>query len=147
MINREYIKTKVIQAIEQLPSAGVIYREIPNKIGEKAGYRKVKELRGVLYSNESNRDINISLTDKGQKLTKPSKNYLVVYETEVKQTDFIYVDGNFYKITDLGENMQIYNLMRLEEVQGLVLDGETIIENNYIWNIFDIDVDVMMDGY
>ena len=54
MLNKEYIKLKVKQAIELMPSNGVVYREILNKIGEKAGYRKVIELRGVLYSNESN---------------------------------------------------------------------------------------------
>ena len=66
MLNKEYIKLKVKQAIELMPSNGVVYREILNKIGEKAGYRKVIELRGVLYSNESNSKINITLNDKGE---------------------------------------------------------------------------------
>ena len=135
MLNKEYIKLKVKQAIELMPSNGVVYREILNKIGEKAGYRKVIELRGVLYSNESNSKINITLNDKGELLNKPYKNYLLVYTDQVKQTDLIYVEDKFYKITDLGENMKIYNQMRLEEVQGLELNGDNIIENNESWVI------------
>ena len=147
MLNKEYIKLKVKQAIELMPSNGVVYREILNKIGEKAGYRKVIELRGVLYSNESNSKINITLNDKGELLNKPYKNYLLVYTDQVKQTDLIYVEDKFYKITDLGENMKIYNQMKLEEVQGLKLNGDNIIENNEIWDIYDIEEDVIIDVY
>ena len=147
MLNKEYIKLKVKQAIELMPSDGVVYREILNKIGEKEGYVKVTDLRGVLYSNESNSKINITLNDKGELLNKPYKNYLLVYTDQVKQTDLIYVEDKFYKITDLGENMKIYNQMRLEEVQGLDFDGGNIIENNEIWDIFDIEEDVIIDVY
>ena len=147
MLNKESIKLKVAQAIELMPSNGVVYREILNKIGEKEGYIKVTDLRGVLYSNESNSKINITLNDKGELLNKPYKNYLLVYTDQVKQTDLIYVEDKFYKITDLGENMKIYNQMRLEEVQGLDFDGDNIIENNEIWDIFDIEEDVIIDVY
>ena len=147
MLNKEYIKLKVKQAIELMPSNGVVYREILNKIGEKEGYVKVTDLRGVLYSNESNSKINITLNDKGELLNKPYKNYLLVYTDKVQQTDLIYVEDKFYKITDLGENMKIYNQMRLEEVQGLDFDGGNIIENNEIWTIFDIEEDVIIDVY
>ena len=147
MLNKESIKLKVKQAIELMPSDGVVYREILNKIGEKTGYRKVIELRGVLYSNESNSKINITLNDKGELLNKPYKNYLLVYTDQVKQTDLIYVEDKFYKILDLGENMKIYNQMKLEEVKGLDFDGGNIIENNEIWDIFDIEEDVIIDVY
>ena len=139
MLNKEYIKLKVKQAIELMPSDGVVYREILNKIGEKAGYRKGIELRGVLYTNESSAKIDIVLDDKGELLNKPYKNYLLVYTDKVQQTDLIYVEDKFYKITDLGENMKIYNQMKLEEVQGLKLNGDNIIENNEIWDIYDIE--------
>ena len=147
MLNKESIKLKVAQAIELMPSDGVVYREILNKIGEKEGYVKVTDLRGVLYTNESNSKINITLNDKGELLNKPYKNYLLVYTDQVKQTDLIYVEDKFYKINDLGENMKIYNQMRLEEVQGLDFDGGNIIENNEIWDIFDIEEDVIIDVY
>ena len=147
MLNKEYIKLKVKQAIELMPSNGVVYREILNKIGEKEGYIKVTDLRGVLYSNESNSKINITLNDKGELLNKPYKNYLLVYTDKVQQTDLIYVEDKFYKIADLGENMKIYNQMKLEEVQGLDFDGGNIIENNEIWTIFDIEEDVIIDVY
>ena len=146
-LNKNELINIVKESIELMPSDGVVYREIPNKIGEKAGYRKVIELRGVLYSNESNSKINITLNDKGELLNKPYKNYLLVYTDQVKQTDLIYVEDKFYKITDLGENMKIYNQMKLEEVQGLDFDGGNIIENNEIWDIFDIEEDVIIDVY
>ena len=139
MLNKEYIKLKVKQAIELMPSDGFVYREILNKIGEKEGYIKVTDLRGVLYSNESSTKLNIVLDDKGELLNKPYKNYLLVYTDKVQQTDLIYVEDKFYKITDLGENMKIYNQMKLEEVQGLELIGDNIIENNEIWDIYDIE--------
>lgn len=146
-LNKNELINIVKESIELMPSNGVVYREILNKIGEKAGYRKVIELRGVLYSNESNSKINITLNDKGELLNKPYKNYLLVYTDKVQQTDLIYVEDKFYKITDLGENMKIYNQMRLEEVQGLDFDGGNIIENNEIWTIFDIEEDVIIDVY
>ena len=147
MLNKEYIKLKVKQAIELMPSDGVVYREILNKIGEKEGYIKVTDLRGVLYTNESSAKIDIVLDDKGELLNKPYKNYLLVYTDKVQQTDLIYVEDKFYKITDLGENMKIYNQMKLEEVQGLKLNGDNIIENNEIWDIYDIEEDVIIDVY
>ena len=146
-LNKNELINIVKESIELMPSNGVVYREILNKIGEKAGYRKVIELRGVLYSNESNSKINITLNDKGELLNKPYKNYLLVYTDKVQQTDLIYVEDKFYKITDLGENMKIYNQMKLEEVQGLDFDGGNIIENNEIWTIFDIEEDVIIDVY
>ena len=146
-LNKNELINIVKESIELMPSDGVVYREILNKIGEKAGYKKVIELRGVLYSNESNSKINIALDDKGELLNKPYKNYLLVYTDKVQQTDLIYVEDKFYKITDLGENMKIYNQMRLEEVQGLDFDGGNIIENNEIWTIFDIEEDVIIDVY
>ena len=146
-LNKNELINIVKESIELMPSNGVVYREILNKIGEKAGYRKVTDLRGVLYSNESSAKLSITLDDKGELLNKPYKNYLLVYTDQVKQTDLIYVEDKFYKITDLGENMKIYNQMRLEEVQGLDFDGSNIIENNEIWDIYDIEEDVIIDVY
>ena len=146
-LNKNELINIVKESIELMPSDGVVYREILNKIGEKEGYIKVTDLRGVLYTNESSAKINIALDDKGELLNKPYKNYLLVYTDQVKQTDLIYVEDKFYKITDLGENMKIYNQMRLEEVQGLKLNGDNIIENNEIWDIYDIEEDVIIDVY
>ena len=84
MLNKEYIKLKVKQAIELMPSDGVVYREILNKIGEKEGYIKVTDLRGVLYSNESSAKIDLALDNKGELLNKPYKNYLLVYTYKVQ---------------------------------------------------------------
>ena len=146
-LNKNELINIVKESIELMPSDGVVYREILNKIGEKEGYIKVTDLRGVLYTDESSAKINIALDDKGELLNKPYKNYLLVYTDQVKQTDLIYVEDKFYKITDLGENMKIYNQMKLEEVQGLKLNGDNIIENNEIWDIYGIEEDVIIDVY
>ena len=146
-LNKNELINIVKESIELMPSDGVVYREILNKIGEKEGYVKVTDLRGVLYTDESSAKIGIALDDKGELLNKPYKNYLLVYTDKVQQTDLIDVEDKFYKITDLGENMKIYNQMRLEEVQGLDFDGGNIIENNEIWTIFDIEEDVIIDVY
>ena len=147
MLNKESIKLKVAQAIELMPSDGVVYREILNKIGEKAGYRKVIELRGVLYPLTSSQKLTISLKDNGELLNKPYKKFITLYTNEIKQTDLIYIENKFYKITDLGDGFNIYNDLLLEEVQGLDFDGGNIIENNEIWTIFDIEEDVIIDVY
>ena len=76
-LNKNELINIVKESIELMPSDGVVYREILNKIGEKAGYRKVIELRGVLYTDESNSKINITLNDKGELLNKPYKIYLL----------------------------------------------------------------------
>ena len=146
-LNKNELINIVKESIELMPSDGVVYREILNKIGEKEGYVKVTDLRGVLYTDESSAKIDIALEDKGELLNKPYKNYLLVYTDQVKQTDLIYVEDKFYKITDLGENMKIYNQMKLEEVEGLDFNGDNIIENNEIWDIFAIEEDVIIDVY
>ena len=60
-LDREYIKKKVKQAIEQLPSTGIVVREVFNRYNEKEGYCKVAELTGVLYNNTTNRTLGISM--------------------------------------------------------------------------------------
>ena len=131
MLNKEYIKLKVKQAIELMPSNGVVYREILNKIGEKAGYRKVIELRGVLYPLTSSQKLTISLKDNGELLNKPYKKFITLYTNEIKQTDLIYIENKFYKITDLGDGFNIYNDLLLEEVEGLEMVNGEVNENVY----------------
>jgi hypothetical protein len=47
---------------------------------------------------------------------KKHKNFLTVYNEEtlkVQQGDLIKIDGEFFRIDDVGENLQIYCLMDL----------------------------------
>ena len=130
-LNKNELINIVKESIELMPSNGVVYREIFNKIGEKAGYRKVIELRGVLYPLTSSQKFTISLKDKGELLNKPYKKFITLYTNEIKQTDLIYIENKFYKITDLGDGFNIYNDLLLEEVEGLeMVDGE-VNENVY----------------
>lgn len=141
-INRDYIISKVKQAIEQLPYTGLVVRENINKYNEKVGYNKVTELTGLFYTEESKKTISVSLQDKGEILPTTSKNYLIPYDEnsiKLKQTDLIFIDGKAYKINDSGENLKMYFLMQVEEVQGITLKDNLVQENNYIYEITEID--------
>ena len=144
-INREYIKSKVRMAIEQLPSAGIVVREVYNKHHEKTGYCTVAELRGVLYNNSSSRDLGISINNNGVNTDTNNKNFLVVYDEkskEIRDTDIIFVDGEVYKVSDLGENLQIYCLMQLKEHHTLKIDGDTVIEDDNIYPLFNLPLEL-----
>lgn len=141
-VNREYIINKVKQAVELLPSNGLILREFTNRYNEKEGYKKISSTRGVLYSEDTNRrDITISLQDKGQILPKTSKNYLISYEenpSKMQKADLIFIEDKVYKITNPGENLKMYFLMQLEEVEGIKLVGNTVVENGSIYQILEV---------
>lgn len=140
-INRDYIISKIKQAIEQLPSDGLVLRENVNKYNEKISYNKIANLRGVLYSETSNKDITISLQDKGQIFSNTSKYYLIPYEensTKIIKTDLIFIEDKVYKITDTGENLKMYFLMQVEEVQGLVIQDNFVVENGNIYEITEL---------
>ena len=130
-LNKNELINIVKESIELMPSDGVVYREILNKIGEKTGYRKVIELRGVLYPLTSSQKFTISLKDKGELLNKPYKKFITLYTNEIKQTDLIYIENKFYKITDLGDGFNIYNDLLLEEVEGLEMVNGEVNENVY----------------
>ena len=143
-INREHIKNKVIDAIDQLPSKGVVLREVLNKFKEKEGYCIVANLKGVLYS-ETNNKTDIILNNNGVNLNKENKKYLIVFDEEaekLKQTDIIFIDNLCYKISDIGENLKIYCEMKLEKHEGLKMDNNTIIEDNCIYEIVTLPLDL-----
>lgn len=140
-INREYIISKIKQAVEELPSTGLILREHINRYHEKEGYIKIADTRGLLYSEESNKDITISLQDKGQILSNNSKNYLIPYDEisqNAQKTDLIFIEDKVYKITNLGENLKMYFLMQLEEVEGIKLLDNKVIENGSTYDILEV---------
>ena len=142
MINKDNIKNKVSRAINMMPSDGVVLRENINKYNEKVGYNKIAELLGVLYSNESSAITEIILAEKGQLQPKTYKNYMVVYNElseRVQKGDLICIENTFYKINEQGENMKIYCLMKLEEIQGLKIVGNFVLENDSVFEIMEVD--------
>lgn len=143
-INREHIKNKVIDAIDQLPSEGVVLREVLNKFKEKEGYCIVANLKGVLYS-ETNNKTDIILNNNGVNLNKENKKYLIVFDEEaekLKQTDIIFIDNLCYKISDIGENLKIYCEMKLEKHERLKMGNNIIIEDDCIYEIITLPLDL-----
>lgn len=141
-IDRGYIISKIKQAIEQLPSQGLFLRENINKYNEKVSYNKIATVRGLLYSEDTNKSITISLQDKGQIISNTSKKFLIPYSEEnakLQPTDLLFIEDKVYKIVYPGENLKMYFLMQLEEVKGLKLEGNTIIENNSVYEITEFD--------
>lgn len=143
-LDREYIKNKVKQAIEQLPSTGIVVREFFNRYNEKEGYCKVAELTGVLYNNTTNRSFGISIDISGVNVDTNNKNYMVVYDDNskvIKATDIIFIDNEVYKVSDPGENLKIYCLIKLEKYEGLRKEGDTIIENDNVYPLLSLPLD------
>lgn len=147
MINREVVRRKVSQAIQQLPNVGVVYREQINRYNEKEGYRKVAELVGVLYSPSSSASKTIVIKDNGKILNETTKNYLTVHDENSKkvlQTDILYVDEKFYIINDLGENMQIYNEMKIEEIENVKFVDGYISDEKGLYMVLDNEFDIKL---
>ena len=142
MINRESIKKQISQAIKQLPSIATIYRENINKYNERVGFNKIAELEGLFYGTEKYIKKEIHTEEDGQYFTVTNKNFLTVYDElsmRVKQGDILKVEDRFFKINDVGENMQIYCLMFLTEYENLQSIDEYILEDNIVHEITEYD--------
>ena len=138
MINKESIKKQISQAIKQLPSIATVYRENINKYNERVGFNKIAELEGLFYGTEKYIKKEIHTEEDGQYFTVINKNFLTVYDElsmRVKQGDILKVEDRFYKINDVGENMQIYCLMFLTEYENLQSIDEYILEDNIVHEI------------
>ena len=73
-----------------------------------------------------------------------NKNYMVVYDDNskvIKATDTIFIDNEVYKVSDPGENLKIYCLMKLEQYEGLRIEGDTIIECDNIYTLLTLPLD------
>ena len=142
MINKESIKIQISQAIKQLPSIATVYRENINKYNERVGFNKIAELEGLFYGTEKYIKKEIHTEEDGQFFTVINKNFLTVYDElsmRVKQGDILKVEDRFFKINDVGENMQIYCLMFLTEYENLQSIDEYILEDNIVHEITEYD--------
>ena len=116
MIDRTSIKAKVSQAIKQLPTIGIVYRDKKDIYNSRLGLEEITTLEGLFYTEERSSLKDINLTTPAMLPPKKHKNFLTVYNEEtlkVKQGDLIKIDGEFFRIDDVGENLQIYCLMDL----------------------------------
>lgn len=140
-VDREYLKKKVKQGIEQLPSKGIVVREALNEYNEKEGYYKVAELTGILYNNTTNRSFDININNSGINIDTNNKNFMVVYDDNsklIKATDIIFIDNESFKVNELGENLKIYCLMQLTKNEGLRLEGDSIIEDDIVYPLLTL---------
>ncbi|SCJ52124.1 Uncharacterised protein [uncultured Clostridium sp.] len=136
-LDKAYLRNKVKQGIDLMPSDGLVIREILNDYGEKEGYGKVADLRGVLYNASNNKYPTIIIKDSGELTNKSTKCFLVDYNDFsilVNKGNFIFINGKCYKITDPGEEFEVYYEFKLEEYH-LVLEDGTIRENDEIYII------------
>jgi hypothetical protein len=116
MIDRTSIKAKVSQAIKQLPTIGIVYRDKKDIYNSRLGLEEITTLEGLFYTEERSSLKDINLTTPAMLPPKKHKNFLTVYNEEtlkIKQGDLIKIDGEFFRIDDVGENLQIYCLMDL----------------------------------
>lgn len=116
MIDRENIRVKVKQAIKLLPTIGIVYRDKKDIYNSRLGLEEITTLEGLFYTEERSSLKDINLTTPAMLPPKKHKNFLTVYNEEtlkVKQGDLIKIDGEFFRIDDVGENLQIYCLMDL----------------------------------
>ena len=115
-MDKASIRAVVARSIKQMPSKGIVYRNIYDEYNSKIGLEEISILEGLFYSEESSSLKDFILEEAGTSLPKVRKNFLTVYSDDsakVKQGDYIQVDGEYFRIVDVGENMQIYCLMRL----------------------------------
>ncbi len=116
-INKEYLRKKVVQAIEQMPYEVTIYRQNLNAYREITGYIKVISLVGILYTDSKNK-AEVSLSDKGEVDTPTTKNFLVDYNDNsilVKKDDFLFYKNQCWKVMSQGEEFEVYFEMVVEE--------------------------------
>ncbi len=116
-IDKQYLRAKISEAIKQMPYDVVIYREKLNAYKEPEGYIKVTELVGILYKN-SDRNIQVNLSDKGEVILPKNKKFLVDYNDKsilVQEGDFLFWGNKCWKILSLGEEFEIYFEMVVEE--------------------------------
>ena len=114
-MDRASIRAVVSRSIKQLPSQGIVYRETYNEYNSKIGLEEITILEGLFYSEESSSK-DLIVEEAGTSLPKIRKNFLTAYSEDtmkVQQGDYIKVDNEYYRIVNVGENMQIYCLMKL----------------------------------
>lgn len=116
-INKEYIKKKIVEAINQMPFNVEIYREKLTLRNEHEGYELITRLTGLLYS-ENNKENDSKLKDSGEDKIIEKKFFLVdnnINSVKVRKGDYILYNGTTWRVVSLGENLDIYFQMQVIE--------------------------------
>lgn len=144
-IDKEYLRSKVVQGINLMPSEAIVIREFKNNYGEKESYIKVCKITGIVYNNTNNRDITISVRDKGEIKNQDIKMFLVDYNGAsklVKASDYLFFNNRCFKIIDPRENLEVYIEMKLEE-DNLILIDNLVNDNGNIYELHEVSVEFM----
>lgn len=142
-IDREYIKRKIVQVIEQFPSDAIVVREQLNKYNEKVGYSNIAKVRGILYSETNSSDKSISLQDSGMKLNTVNKTFITVFSDDsnkIMETDLLFIGGQCFKLLELDENMKVFFACTLKKENDLRLENNIIINKyNEVFELIDLN--------
>lgn len=124
-LDKEYLKSKVIQGIKLMPYKVTVLREKLNEFNEVCGLEKVCDLVGVLYNSTNTKIYKLSVSDVGVGVDNEEKTFLVDYNnlsTKVLKGDYICYKDKYFKVTALGENLEIlfqFNLSEVNYIKGV----------------------------
>ena len=124
-LDKEYLKSKVIQGIKLMPYKVTVLREKLNEFNEVCGLEKVCDLVGVLYNSTNTKIYKLSVSDVGVGVDNEEKILLVDHNnlsTQVLKGDYICYKDKYFKVTALGENLEIlfqFNLSEVNYIKGV----------------------------
>lgn len=122
-INIESLRQKVNKAILKMPSVVQVYRSCKNEFGEADEDIFITELTGQYYDKQKGVYINVSMGESGAVKDKNKEKFMTIINENsllVKENDFFELKGKRYKITDLGNTMDIYFDFSIEPKHGEV---------------------------
>ena len=117
-ININALKQKVKKAIDRLPDVVDVYRTGMGKFKEPAEPEFVVQITGQYY-NKGSSFVVLSTDTSGSTKSRQQEKFMVVIDEEsmkVKEGDYFTLKGIKYKITDLGNTMDVYFDFSLERV-------------------------------
>lgn len=120
-INKEFLRTKVSQAILLNPYSCVVKRKGKDKYNQPKENVVITELTGLLYRND--KSVTVNIDNGGKTYDKEDYRFLVAYSdksTLIKEGDIleVKVEGNVesYVVNHLGNTSEICFDMRIERV-------------------------------
>ncbi len=137
MLDKSYLRSKVVQGVSLMPYAVVVLREFYNKYNEKESYIKVCELIGTKYTGNS-RSVALNTADSGIVDTPKGYKFLVEWNTEsikVQKGDYIFYKDRCFKVIEPNEDFEVYFDMNIEEVFGIALEGNVVNYNGILFEV------------
>lgn len=135
MLDKVYLRNKVVQGISVMPYDVVVLREFYNNYNEKETYIKVCELTGTKYTGNSK---NTQLIAKDSGIIDTPKTYKFIVDwnensTKLQKGDYLFYKDRCFKLIEPNEDFEVYFDMDIEEVQGIVLEDDVINENDELY--------------